>query len=131
MAPGSPSARGLEVTHCRVARGFPRAGWLGVSSSPVAPGLSLPEGPDLPIADGSGFPLRRLPSRWSANVYDYRRDRTRGSGQQFQDSLAVHKPSTVNPRLSPATGPSPPDTPQGGPQGPSAARGAVGQRSAG
>ena len=109
-----------------VARGFPRAGWLRVSSSPVAPGSSLPEGPDLPFAGwlgvsplpvAGGFPsagYRPGGRRISTPIAG---DRTRGFGQQFQDSLAVHKPSTVNPRLSPATGPSPPDTPQDDPQG--------------
>ena len=109
-----------------VARGFPRTGWLGVSSSPTAPGSSLPEGPDLPFAGWLGVsPLpvaRGFPSagyrpggrRISTPIAG---DRTRGFGQQFQDSLAVHKPSTVNPRLSPATGLSPPNTPQDDPQG--------------
>ena len=62
VAPGSSSARGLEITHCRVARGSPRTGWLGVSSSPVAPSSSVPEGPDSPFAGWLGFPLRRFPS---------------------------------------------------------------------
>ena len=37
-----------------VARGFPRAGWLGVSSSPTASGFSLPEGSELPFAGWLG-----------------------------------------------------------------------------
>ena len=114
---------------------LPFAGWPGVSPAPggsefpprlVAPGSSLPEGPDLPVAGWLGVsPLpvaRGFPSagyrpggrRISTPIAG---DRTRGFGQQFQDSLAVHKPSTVGPRLSPATGLSPPNTPQDGPQG--------------
>ena len=54
VAPGSPLARRPRNCPLPVARGFPRAGWLGVSSSPVAPGFSLPEGPDLPIAGWLG-----------------------------------------------------------------------------
>src|SRR5215471_5986611 len=54
VAPGSSLARGLEITHCRPVRGFPRTGWLGVSSSPVAPSSSVPEGPDLPFAGWLG-----------------------------------------------------------------------------
>jgi hypothetical protein len=118
VAPGSPLARGLEITHCRVARGFPRAGRLRVSSSPVAPGSSLPEGPDLPFAGWLGVSpfagYRPGGRRISTPIGG---DRTRGFGQQFQDSLAVHKPSTVDPQLSPATGLSPPNTPQDDPQG--------------
>jgi hypothetical protein len=126
VAPGSSLARGLEITHCRVARGFPRAGWLGVSSSPVALGFSLPEGPDLPFAGwlgvsplpvARGFPFAGYRPGGRRISTPIAGDRTRGFGQQFQDSLAVHKPSTVNSRLSPATGPSPPNTPQDDPQG--------------
>jgi hypothetical protein len=126
VAPGSSLARGLEITHCRVARGFPRAGRLRVSSSPVAPGSSLPEGPDLPFAGwlgvsplpvARGFPFAGYRPGGRRISTPIAGDRTRGFGQQFQDSLAVHKPSTVNPRLSPATGPSPPNTPQDDPQG--------------
>src|SRR5215469_5623709 len=158
-------------------RGFPQGQATQVFPSPVAPGSSLPEGPDLPFAGwrralprpeasklpiagwpevspepgGSEFPPRRwrrappcpkaricplpgwlgvspLPVARGFPFAGYRpggrristpiaRDRTRGFGQQFQDSLAVHKPSTVNPRLSPATGLSPPNTPQDDPQG--------------
>ena len=126
VAPGSSLARGLEIAHCRVARGFPRTGWLGVSSSPVAPGSSLPEGLDLPFAGwlgvsplpvARGFPFAGYRPGGRRISTPIARDRTRGFGQQFQDSLAVHKPSTVNPRLSPATGLSPPNTPQDDPQG--------------
>src|SRR6516162_5320503 len=138
-----PSPDGSELSFRRMARGFPSASWLKVFPLPVAPGSSLPEGPDLPfagwrralprpeasklpIAGGPGVsPLpvaRGFPSagyrpggrRISTPIAG---DRTRGFGQQFQDSLAVHKPSTVNPRLSPATGLSPPNTPQDDPQG--------------
>ena len=134
VAPGSPSARGLEITHCR---------WPGVSPEPggseFPPRLRrqappCPKAWICPLPGGSGFPPYRwlgvspLPVARGFPSAGYRPggrristpiagDRTRGFGQQFQDSLAVHKPSTVNPRLSPATGLSPPNTPQDDPQG--------------
>src|SRR5262249_43165714 len=61
-------------------RGFPLCQWLGVSPSPA----TVPGGEEISTPVRAG--------------------RTRGLRQQFQDSLAVHKPSTVNPGLSPATG---------------------------
>ena len=155
-----PQARGPEVSRCRVAPDLsgpegpqmPVAGWLGAGPSPVAQSFLC--------AGGSGFPLRprarRNPfARWLQKALlpvargpsfagwlrgfplcqwlrvspspatvpggeeistPVRTGRTRGLHQQFQDSLAVHKPSTVNPGLSPATDVSPPNTPQRGPQ---------------
>ena len=60
-------AGGSECRLWPVARGFPYAGWLGVSShlrpevSPcrVAPDLSGPEGPQMPVAGGSGLTPRQ------------------------------------------------------------------------
>jgi hypothetical protein len=96
-----PEVHPCGLPSCQVAPGFsktlrpqnpPNAGWLGVSPSPV----TIPGGEEI------STPISR--------------DCTRGFRQQFQDSLAVHKPSTVNPGLSPATDVSPPGTPQDGPQ---------------
>jgi hypothetical protein len=106
-----PRARGhKEIHHCRwlqkalspVARGpsfagwlrgFPLCQWLRVSPSPA----TVPGGEEISTPVRTG--------------------RTRGLRQQFQDSLAVHKPSTVNPGLSPGTDVSPPNIPQPSPQG--------------
>jgi hypothetical protein len=104
-----PKTRGPKVC--------PIPGWSGVSPAPVARSFPRTGGAELllaararsyPLPGGSGFPLRRLPSLVVENFYACRAGRTRGFGQHFQDSLAVHKPSTVNPRLSPGTGVSPP-----------------------
>ena len=142
VAPGFPSpvgsrcsfCRGLGISldqmargypHCRVAQSFlftdgsgfllarglesPFAGWLGVSPSPLAPGF-----PPLPVARVSPSPVT-VPGGEEIST-PVRAGRTRGCRHQFQDSLAVHKPSTVNPELSPATDVSPPNPPQPGPQ---------------
>ena len=77
---GSPLASGQKPFLCQVARGFPLCQWLRVSPSPA----TVPGGEEISTPVRAG--------------------RTRGLRQQFQDSLAVHKPSTVNPELSPATG---------------------------
>ena len=140
----SPSRRPADA-RCRMARGWPPRRWRRVSSVPTAPGLpSRPRAQGishcrwlqkalLPVARGPsfagwlrGFPLcqwlRVSPSPATVPGGEeistpVRTGRTRGLRQQFQDSLAVHKPSTVNPGLSPATGVSPPNPPQPGPQG--------------
>ena len=140
----SPSRRPADA-RCRMARGWPPRRWRRVSSVPTAPGLpSRPRAQGishcrwlqkalLPVARGPsfagwlrGFPLcqwlRVSPSPATVPGGEeistpVRTGRTRGLRQQFQDSLAVHKPSTVNPGLSPGTDVSPPDTPQPGPQG--------------
>ena len=100
------------------ARGNPIAGWLQKALLPVARGPSF-------AGWLRGFPLclwlRVSPSPATVPGGEeistpVRTGRTRGLHQQFQDSLAVHKPSTVNPGLSPATDVSPPITPQRGPQ---------------
>jgi hypothetical protein len=100
-ARGNPHCRWLQKALLPVARGpsfagwlrgFPLCQWLRVSPSPA----TVPGGEEISTPVRTG--------------------RTRGLHQQFQDSLAVHKPSTVNPGLSPATDVSPPNTPQRGPQ---------------
>ena len=100
------------------ARGNPIAGWLQKALLPVARGPSF-------AGWLRGFPLcqwlRVSPSPATVPGGEeistpVRTGRTRGLHQQFQDSLAVHKPSTVNPGLSPVTVVSPPNTPQRGPQ---------------
>src|SRR5262245_13788758 len=120
MAPGSSLARGLEISHCRVARGFPRAGWLRVSSSPTAPGFSLPEGPDLPFAGWLG--VSPLPVARGFPFAGYRPGGRRistpigGTAQGVPGSnFKILWPSTSHPQLTPSSPPprgrSPPDTP--------------------
>src|SRR5262249_33221017 len=77
---GSPLASGQRPSFAGWLRAFPLWQGLGVSPSPA----TVPGGEEISTPVRAG--------------------RTRGSRQQFQDSLAVHKPSTVNPELSPATG---------------------------
>jgi hypothetical protein len=124
----SPGRRPADA-RCRVARGWPPRRWPRVSSVPTAPGLSsCPRARGnthclwlqkalLPVARGPsfagwlrGFPhcqwLRVPPSPATVPGGEeistpVRTGRTRGLHQQFQDSLAVHKPSTVNPRVVP------------------------------
>ena len=99
-----PEARGPKVSR--------DTGWSGVSPAPLArsfllagsAGPLLAEARSFPLPGGSGFPFAGSRPWWYGNFYAHRASRTRGFGQQFQDSLAVHKPSTVNPQLSPATG---------------------------
>ena len=127
VARGWPLAGGAEFPLCRRLRVFPYArgreeipiaGWLQKALFPVVRGPSF-------AGWLRGFPLcqwlRVSPSPATVPGGEeistpVRTGRTRGLHQQFQDSLAVHKPSTVNPGLSPATVVSPPNTPQRGPQ---------------
>jgi len=72
VAPGSPLARGLRITRYRWPEVSPAPGGsefplrrrLRASPCPKARSCPLPGGSGFPPYRGSGFPLRRLPSRW-------------------------------------------------------------------
>src|SRR6516162_4367968 len=134
VAPDSSLPEGPDLSFAGWRRALPRpeasklpiAGGPGFPPNRVARSFLLAYGAGLLLARRPGLALCRVARGFPSAGYrpGGRRistpiagDRTRGFGQQFQDSLAVHKPSTVNPRLSPATGLSPPNTPQDDPQG--------------
>src|SRR5439155_24922805 len=112
-----PETRGPRVCPIPGGPGFPPHRWRGVSPSPWRRTPPLPEGPELSFAGWLGVSPSPVTVPGGEEIFT---PIARAAQEVSGSSFKILWPSTshpqLTPRLSPATGVSPPDIPQAGPQ---------------
>ena len=133
LALGFPETRGLRACPLPGGLGFPPHRWHQAFPGARGPRVCLTRGgSSFLFAGGAGLLLARRPGvilcrvargfpfagyrPWWWRISTPIGGPHKGFRAAISRFLAVHKPSTVNPGLSPVTGASPPHIPQAGPQ---------------